>query len=71
MDELGISDVDDISDLSDSPSRSGPPPVPATPPPKASQPNNDDWDTSAMSDLVSTPRPGILKKWNNVCFFHL
>ncbi|XP_035827366.1 ankyrin repeat domain-containing protein 36B, partial [Aplysia californica] len=62
MDELGISDVDDISEMSDSA-----PALPASPPPKATNPSPgvDEWDSSAVSDIMTTPRPGILKKWGN------
>ncbi|CAL1526232.1 unnamed protein product [Lymnaea stagnalis] len=66
MEELGISDVDDISEISEGVEQ--PPPLPASPPPKTatSNPNlaGNDWDSSVLSD-ITTPRPGILKNWNN------
>ena len=72
MDELGISDVDDISEPSDSASlpapTSGttrPTSQPPAPPTSSGGGPNDDWDASVMSD-ITTPRPGILKKFSNV-----
>lgn len=63
MEELGISDVDDISEMSEDASA---PPLPASPPPKmtlADQTKEDsEWDSSVVSGMMSTPRPGILKK---------
>ncbi|KAK3709867.1 hypothetical protein RRG08_050344 [Elysia crispata] len=66
MKELGLSDVDDVSDVSDE-EVVPPPALPKSPPPKAQvNPAADsDWDTSVMSDIMTTPRPGILKKWSN------
>ncbi|KAH9507972.1 hypothetical protein Btru_052489, partial [Bulinus truncatus] len=61
MEDLGISDVDDISEVSEG--GVSPPPLPSSPPPTAptsQQKQIDDWDSS-----ISTPRPGILKNKNN------
>ncbi|BFZ10588.1 hypothetical protein BsWGS_13626 [Bradybaena similaris] len=58
MEEFGISDVDDISELSDST-----PPAATSLPRKMSHTDqvqeDSEWDSSAVSGL--TPRPGILK----------
>lgn len=64
MEELGISDVEDISDPEDIPLS---PPFPESTPPAVDNGKADsDWEASAMSDIMATPRPGILKKWSNV-----
>ncbi|XP_055882391.1 trichohyalin-like isoform X3 [Biomphalaria glabrata] len=58
LEDLGISDVDDISEVSEGAGQ--PPPLPASPPPAVpgtQRKQFDDWDSS-----LSTPRPGILKK---------
>ena len=70
MKELGLSDVDDVSDVSDDGDGIQAPALPQSPPPKAPTATagaDSDWDTSVMSDIMTTPRPGILKKWSNVC----
>ncbi|XP_046574115.1 ankyrin repeat domain-containing protein 26-like [Haliotis rubra] len=57
MEELGISDADDISeaDISEMSCDKKKPPVKSD--------DDSDWDSNVLSDTVTTPRIGILKNW--------
>ncbi|KAK7503607.1 hypothetical protein BaRGS_00005146 [Batillaria attramentaria] len=62
MEDLGLGDVDDISEVSEASDAKPARPTEAPPPPP---PHSDsEWDSTVKSDLQTTPRPGILKKWN-------
>lgn len=70
MEELGLGDADDISDMSEV---SEPQPahlqaaVSSCVVSSAAVVSDSDWDSTVKSDL--TPRPGILKKWSKVAVF--
>ena len=72
MDDLGINDdVDDISEMTDEEDSEAQPAAPSGGVGggnKGKNNNDSDWDASAISDIMTTPRPGILKKTSNVSY---
>ena len=66
MEELGLGDVDDISELSDSAPQSKPAVQPTGTAAVAA--SDSEWDSTVKSD---PPKPGILKKWSKVTCFRM